>query len=583
MTDTPNPPEMKCSAEARDTFRDWMSAIRANTQMHTDPTKCKLIRIIAEAADLVTQGNDAAVMTHLRTAYDVLVETPDATGMALRIDDLSGQLGARMDGLYDALRSSADNDIGEGRTETLCQATFKQAEPVEPVPDEDRGTTETPETVSDPVDEPEEATAAASFEPYIYVPTFVNERLSEDKFLRVYDRDFTIPEGAYVLLIEEWPTAQEQMLACKPARHTTVRYAADDQTLRNAVASLRNSTAEAPRDSEVARLENVGPAADMRALISNGYIYPSWGVPRGSNLLTMSDEECKIRDALIAVENVGADPALTHVVTLLSEAYDWLGRWIDGKTAAAEPYSFVQMFTDYSPTETPEEDQRTEDDIRDAGATRFPRISADGLTKLTRSVDYIHIPGTTMTLALLHTVDGFITVGHSAAASKENYRQHIGRELAFKDARNRLWALEGYHLVKTKSQENAYKPVPMQEVAAAAATLVYGLTGPRTPSGDDSGMIPFTETTPHIYVPPFVAERLPDVECLRVYTGTRAIPEGAYVILVDDYPMLKAAALSCNPKHHVSVRFNVDDSVLRSAISALRGMMRADLKKATDN
>jgi hypothetical protein len=42
--------------------------------------------------------------------------------------------------------------------------------------------------------------------------------------------------------------------------------------------------------------------------------------------------------------------------------------------------------------------------------------------------------------------NGFLVIGQSAPVSPENFNREIGQELAYKDAFNKLWALEGYAL-----------------------------------------------------------------------------------------------------------------------------------------
>ena len=62
------------------------------------------------------------------------------------------------------------------------------------------------------------------------------------------------------------------------------------------------------------------------------------------------------------------------------------------------------------------------------------------------SEDYHVFPGTTVTVAALTLRNGFVVVGKSASASPENFDAEIGRKIARDDARNQIWALEGYLL-----------------------------------------------------------------------------------------------------------------------------------------
>lgn len=59
---------------------------------------------------------------------------------------------------------------------------------------------------------------------------------------------------------------------------------------------------------------------------------------------------------------------------------------------------------------------------------------------------YHVFPGTTMTVCALTLRNGYIVLGESAAASAENFDEAIGRRIARDNARNKIWALEGYAL-----------------------------------------------------------------------------------------------------------------------------------------
>lgn len=61
--------------------------------------------------------------------------------------------------------------------------------------------------------------------------------------------------------------------------------------------------------------------------------------------------------------------------------------------------------------------------------------------------EYFHVvPGTTLTLCALTLKNGFHVTGESAAASPANFDEAIGRKIARDNARNKIWALEGYLL-----------------------------------------------------------------------------------------------------------------------------------------
>lgn len=75
-----------------------------------------------------------------------------------------------------------------------------------------------------------------------------------------------------------------------------------------------------------------------------------------------------------------------------------------------------------------------------------PRLTPSMIDAVIVSEQYYVFPETTMTVCALKLRNGFIVLGESAAASPENFNQEIGRKIARDNARNKIWALEGYLL-----------------------------------------------------------------------------------------------------------------------------------------
>lgn len=89
-----------------------------------------------------------------------------------------------------------------------------------------------------------------------------------------------------------------------------------------------------------------------------------------------------------------------------------------------------------------------EAEIQAKGKTA-PRLTPSHIDAQIVDEQYHVFPGTTMTVCALTLKNGFQVVGESAAASPENFDAEIGRKIARDNARNKIWALEGYAL-KTK-------------------------------------------------------------------------------------------------------------------------------------
>jgi hypothetical protein len=90
-------------------------------------------------------------------------------------------------------------------------------------------------------------------------------------------------------------------------------------------------------------------------------------------------------------------------------------------------------------------EQEIEAEIQAKGKTA-PRITPELVDAQIVAEDYFVFPGTTLTIAALTLKNGFIVTGESAAASPENFDKGIGRKIARDNARNKIWALEGYQL-----------------------------------------------------------------------------------------------------------------------------------------
>jgi len=75
-----------------------------------------------------------------------------------------------------------------------------------------------------------------------------------------------------------------------------------------------------------------------------------------------------------------------------------------------------------------------------------PRLTPDLIDQTIISEQYHVFHGTTLTVCALTLRNGYIVTGESAAASPSNFDEAIGRKIARENARNKIWALEGYLL-----------------------------------------------------------------------------------------------------------------------------------------
>lgn len=75
-----------------------------------------------------------------------------------------------------------------------------------------------------------------------------------------------------------------------------------------------------------------------------------------------------------------------------------------------------------------------------------PRLKPEDIDAVIVYEAYYVFPGTTLTVCCLTLENGYTVTGESAAASMENFDEAIGKMIARKNAREKVWALEGYLL-----------------------------------------------------------------------------------------------------------------------------------------
>ena len=93
----------------------------------------------------------------------------------------------------------------------------------------------------------------------------------------------------------------------------------------------------------------------------------------------------------------------------------------------------------------PLDEVRLEERLTARGLTA-PRLTPDDISAQIKHEHYYVFPGTTLTVCALELKNGFMVTGESASASPENFNADIGREIAFRNARDKIWAFEGYLL-----------------------------------------------------------------------------------------------------------------------------------------
>lgn len=100
------------------------------------------------------------------------------------------------------------------------------------------------------------------------------------------------------------------------------------------------------------------------------------------------------------------------------------------------------------------DEQAVEAEIQAKGLNA-PRLNPAKIDATIVGEDYYVFPGTTLTVCALKLRNGFMVTGESAAASPENFDVALGRKIARENARNKIWAFEGYLLRERLSEQAA--------------------------------------------------------------------------------------------------------------------------------
>lgn len=97
-------------------------------------------------------------------------------------------------------------------------------------------------------------------------------------------------------------------------------------------------------------------------------------------------------------------------------------------------------------------EKEIEQEIQDKGLNA-PRLTPELIDAAVKGEAYHVFEGSQLTVCCLTLSNGFTVTGESACASPENFNAEIGRKIAFKNAREKIWALEGYRLKQKLFEE----------------------------------------------------------------------------------------------------------------------------------
>lgn len=90
-------------------------------------------------------------------------------------------------------------------------------------------------------------------------------------------------------------------------------------------------------------------------------------------------------------------------------------------------------------------EQAIEQEIQAKGLNA-PRLTPELIDATIKSEQYHVFEDTCLTVCCLTLKNGYTVTGESACASPENFNTELGQKIARQNAREKIWALEGYLL-----------------------------------------------------------------------------------------------------------------------------------------
>lgn len=85
-------------------------------------------------------------------------------------------------------------------------------------------------------------------------------------------------------------------------------------------------------------------------------------------------------------------------------------------------------------------------------AQPYEKVTPDSIKAKIAKVDYMVLPDSTVTLCNITLKNGYSVRGESACVDPRNFNIEIGKGLAYKQAFDKIWPLEGYNLAERRFQ-----------------------------------------------------------------------------------------------------------------------------------
>ena len=168
---------------------------------------------------------------------------------------------------------------------------------------------------------------------------------------------------------------------------------------------------------------------------------------------------------LIVTDHIGNTHAINSVALVDASDGNSHAMWCEWM-----PYQKEQAKSKCAVIE-PATEQQIEQEIQSKNLNA-PRLTPDHIDSKIKAVEYIlprdvckrdngvevfdaPLPLQTLTFCILTLENGFTVTGESACASPENFDAEIGKKIAYDNAREKIWLLEGYLLKENLHKQNS--------------------------------------------------------------------------------------------------------------------------------
>lgn len=132
--------------------------------------------------------------------------------------------------------------------------------------------------------------------------------------------------------------------------------------------------------------------------------------------------------------------------------FSFLSDYIEGFRDKYFAHTHIEIHAEPAGKQQEEDDMGTQTDeaaieqeIKDRGLTA-PRLMPGDIDDKIRSATFTNLPSGKCVVCEITLQNGFTVRGESACVSPENFDQQIGNKIAHRNARDKIWELEGYLL-----------------------------------------------------------------------------------------------------------------------------------------